>query len=100
MLQRLPIVLSQVKAGNTSENLLNEIRQVTYFLYRAKEINKKVYKNIMNSISIKLKNIMDTIFMNSKNSKTSNPHRLLLNHTDKINLKKSDKYVALTNLSI
>ena len=100
MLQRLPIVLSQVKAGNTSENLLNEIRQVTYSLYRAKEINKKVYKNIMNSISINLKNIMDTIFMNSKNSKTSDPHRLLLNHTDKINLKRSDKYVALTNLSI
>ena len=39
---------------------------------------------------------MDTIFMNSKNSKTSDPHRLLLNLTDKINLKRSDKYVALS----
>ena len=38
--------------------------------------------------------------MNSKNSKTSDPHRLLLNLTDKVNLKKSDKYVALSNLSI
>ena len=38
--------------------------------------------------------------MNSKNSKTSDPHRLLLNLTDKINLKRSDKYVALSNLSI
>ena len=38
---------------------------------------------------------MDTIFMNSENSKTSNPHRLLLNLLDKINLKRSDKYVAL-----
>ena len=38
--------------------------------------------------------------MNSENSKTSDPHRLLLNLTDKINLKRSDKHVALSNLSI
>ena len=38
--------------------------------------------------------------MNSENSKTSDPHRVLLNLIDKINLKKSDKYVALSNLSI
>ena len=38
--------------------------------------------------------------MNSENSKTSEPHRLLLSLTDKINLKKSDKYFALSNLSI
>ena len=37
---------------------------------------------------------MDTIFMNSKNSKTTGPHILLLNLTDKINLQRSDKYVA------
>ena len=43
---------------------------------------------------------MDTIFMNSKNIKASNPHRLLLNLSNKINLKRSDKYVALSNLSI
>ena len=43
---------------------------------------------------------MDTIFMNSENSKTSDPLRLLLNLPDKINLKRSDKYVALSNLSI
>ena len=43
---------------------------------------------------------MDTIFMNSENSKTTDPHRLLLNLTDKINLRRSDKYVALSNLSI
>ena len=41
MLQRLPIALAQVKAGITSENLLNEIRQIIYFLYQAKEITKK-----------------------------------------------------------
>ena len=38
---------------------------------------------------------MDTISMNSKNSKTSDPHRQLLNLSDKLNLKRSDKYVAL-----
>ena len=52
MLQRLPIALAQVKTGNTSENLLNEIRQIIYSLYRAKEITKKVYNNIMNSIKL------------------------------------------------
>ena len=43
---------------------------------------------------------MDIIFKNSENSKTSDPHRLLLNLTDNINLKRSDKYVVLSNLSI
>ena len=43
---------------------------------------------------------MDTIFMKSKSSKTSHSHRLLLNLTDKINLKRRDKCVALSNLSI
>ena len=43
---------------------------------------------------------MDTILMNSENSKTSDPHRLLTNVSDKINLRRSDKYVALSNLSI
>ena len=45
--------------------------------------------NITNSI--KLENIMDTIFMNSGNSKTSDPHKLLPNLLHKINLKRSDK---------
>ena len=43
---------------------------------------------------------MDTIFTNSKNTKTSNPHRSLLKLLDKIDLKRNDKYVALSNLSI
>ena len=43
---------------------------------------------------------MDTIFMNSENSEISDPHRLLLNLSDKINLKSKDKYVTLSNLSI
>ena len=50
MLQRLPIALAQVKAGNNSESLLNEIRQIVYFLYQSKEITKKVYNNIIKSI--------------------------------------------------
>ena len=52
MLQRLSIALAQVKAGSTSENSLNEIRQIIYSLYRAKEITKKVYNNIMNSVKV------------------------------------------------
>ena len=52
MLQRLLIALTQVKVGKTSENLLNEIRQIIYSFYRAKEITKNVYKNIINSINI------------------------------------------------
>ena len=43
---------------------------------------------------------MDTIFVNSENSKTSGPHRLLLNLSDKLSLKRSDKYIALSNLRI
>ena len=50
MLQRLPIALAQVKAGNNSENLLNEIRQIIYFLYQAKEFTKKVYNNLIKSL--------------------------------------------------
>ena len=52
MLQRLPIALAQVKAGNTSENLQNEIRQIIYSLYQEKEITKKVYNSIMDSIKV------------------------------------------------
>ena len=50
MLQRLPIALAQVKAGNNSENLLNEIRQIIYSLYQSKEITKKVCNNLMKSL--------------------------------------------------
>ena len=52
MLKRLPIALPQVKAGNNSESLLNEIRQIVYSLYRSKEITKKAYNNIINSIKV------------------------------------------------
>ena len=50
MLQRLPIALAQVKAGDNFESLLNEIRQIVYSLYQSKQITKKVYNNIIESI--------------------------------------------------
>ena len=50
MIQRLPIALGQVKAGNDSENLLNEIRQIVYSLYQSKEITKKVCNNLIRSL--------------------------------------------------
>ena len=43
---------------------------------------------------------MNTIFMNSENSKTSDPRRLLLNLTEKMDLRRKDKYIALPNLSL
>ena len=53
MLQRLQIALAQVKAGNTSETLLNEICQIICYLYQTKEITEKVCNNIMESMVIK-----------------------------------------------
>ena len=52
MLKRLPIALAQIKAGNNSESLLNEIRQIVCSLYRSKEITKKVYNNIIKKIKV------------------------------------------------
>ena len=52
MLQGLPIAHAQVKAGNNSENLLYEIRQIVYSLYQSKKITKKLYNNIIKSIQI------------------------------------------------
>ena len=56
MLQTLPITLAQVKAVKTSENLLNETIQIIYSLYRAKEITKTLYNNIITSIDVQYKN--------------------------------------------
>ena len=52
MFQRLPIALAQITAGNSLQSLLNEIRQIVYSLYQAKEITKKVYNNIIKWIKI------------------------------------------------
>ena len=52
MLQILPIALAQIKVGNNSKSLLNEIRQIVYSLYQSKQITKKVYNNIIKSINV------------------------------------------------
>ena len=52
MLQRLPIAVTQIKAGNNSQSLLNEIRQNVYSLYKSKEITKKVYNDTLQSIKV------------------------------------------------
>ena len=84
MIQILPIALAQVKVGNNSESLLNEIRQIVYSLYQSKQITEKVYR----------------IFMNSENSKTSKPHVLSLKFTKKLDLRIGKKIIDLSNLSI
>ena len=50
MLNRLPILLAQVQAGNNSIKLKNEIRQILYSLYRSKVLTKTVYNNLIKSI--------------------------------------------------
>ena len=50
MLRRLPITLAQLKAGNNSEKLKNEIRQLLYSLYRSKKLTKTIYNNLINII--------------------------------------------------
>ena len=85
MLQRLPIALAHVKAGNTSENLLDEIRQMIYSLHLSKKKKKK--KKIIqkhNEFNKSMIQKMKTIFMNSKNSKTSDSDILSRNLMDKI----------------
>ena len=52
LLQRLPIALPQVEAGDNSESLLKEIRQILYSLYQSKEITKKVYNNMIKLIQL------------------------------------------------
>ena len=52
MLQILPVALAQVKASNASENVLNEIKQILYFLHREKETIEKVSNHIKNSIKL------------------------------------------------
>ena len=52
MFQRLPIALTLVKVGNKSENSLNEIRQMIYSLYIAKETTKQLFNNMILNISL------------------------------------------------
>ena len=50
MLSRLPIYLAQLKAGNNSEKLKSEIRQLLYSLYRSKKLTKQLYKSLVDFI--------------------------------------------------
>ena len=50
MLSRLPITLAQLKAGNNSEKLKNEIRQILYYLYRSKKLTKKIHNHLTSTI--------------------------------------------------
>ena len=52
MCQRLPVAHAQLKVGNTSEIILNEISQIIYSSYWPKKATKKVYNNIMNSVKV------------------------------------------------
>ena len=93
MLQRLLLALAQVKPGNKSESLLNEIRQIVYSFYQSKQITKKVYNNIVKSIQL---STMDTIFMNSENSKTSKHHVLIWKLTNKLDLRIGKNIICLS----
>ena len=90
MLQRLPIALAQAKAGNNSENLLNEIRQSVYSLYQSKQITKKyiiMWLILYNKTVLNYIKKMNTIFINSENSKTSKAHVIILNLTNELDLR-------------
>ena len=103
MLQRLPKALAQVKAGNNSKSLLNEIKWIVYSLYESKQITKKIFNNIIKSIQWNCTQICikkDTIFMNSENTKTSKLHVLILKPTNKLDFKIGEKAITLSNLSI
>ena len=50
MIARLPILLAELKAGNDSEKLKNETRELLYSLYRSKRLSKTIYNSLMNTI--------------------------------------------------
>ena len=50
MLNRLPILLAQIQAGNNSKSLKNEVRQILYSLYRSKVLTETVYNNLIKAI--------------------------------------------------
>ena len=100
MLNRLPILLAQIQAGNNLDKLKNETRQMLYSLYniymcialRSKELDFVV----MSTAFIK----METFFMNTKNSKTNESHRFKYDLIDKLDLKDPNRNMALGSLSI
>ena len=95
MLSRLPISLAQLKAGNNSQKLKNEIQQLMHSLYRSKKLSKTIYKHFDECYLQ-----METIFMNTLNSKTNESNKFIYQFTDKLNLKNPNKNMTLANLSI
>ena len=89
VLSRLPISLAQLKVGNNSEKLQNEIRKLLYSLYRSKKLSKTIYNNLMNT--------METIFMNTLYSKIDEFNKFMYQFTDKLNLKNPNKSMELAN---
>ena len=71
MLSKLPISLAQLKTGNNSEKLKNEIRQLLYLLYGSKKLTKQLYKSLVDIIYYTWKNIKSTC--NNNKFKTSAP---------------------------
>ena len=96
MLSRLPISLAQLKAGNNSEKLKNETRQLLYSLYRSKKTCKKYLWNFgWHYLNMK------TIFKNTENSKTNESNKFIYQFTDRRNLKSpNNKNIGLNHLSI
>ena len=90
MLSRLPITFAQLKAGNNSQKLINEMRQLLdNSFYGSKRTNQNNLQPF-NQRYIK----METIFMNTENSKTNEPHKFRLSLSDKLNLKNRKKNIA------
>ena len=98
LLTRLPILVAQKQAGNNSQKLNNEIRQIIYSLCMYKHFYNQLIKNNVEPIDqqyIKMNNI----FMSTENSKTNYLNRFRLYFTNKINLRRNKK-IVLRDLSI
>ena len=96
MLSKLPISLAQVKAGNNSEKLKSEIRELLCSLYRSTTY-KNVYKSLVDWHYLNI----ETISLNTENSKKNESNKFIYQFTDKLNLKNPiNKNIWLVNLSI
>ena len=93
----LPIVFAQAHAGKTSENLVNVIWQIIYSFYREKQISKQIYTNVMKLVGIQ---IWPQYLLISKTIILFFPRSLVINPTDKMDLKGSDASVAISDLSV
>ena len=89
------------KTGNNWESLLTEIRQIVYSLYHSKDIDTmKLHSAELHSIKLHPDIKMNDLLMNSENSQTSELYILILKLTDKLDLRRDEKIISLSNLSI